>query len=44
MGIRYIEVGVSRLFEDVKTNIFETAVPSRRLEDSQKGWSQEDMK
>ena len=41
LGPRYMELAVPRPFEEVKTNVFEMASPGWKLEDSQKGWSQE---
>ena len=44
MRIGFVEPAISRRFEEVKTNIFETALLSWKLDDFQKGWSQEGMK
>ena len=44
MGMECIEPAVPKLFEEVKTDILERAQSSWKLEDSQKGWSQEGMK
>lgn len=44
LGLGFIELAVPRLFEEVKTNVFETAPPRWKLDDLQNGWSQEEMK
>ena len=44
MEIECIQLAERKLFEAVKTNIFETAPLSWKLEDCQKGWSQEGVK
>ena len=40
MGIGFVELAISRCFEEVKTNIFKMALPRCKLEDSQKRWSE----
>lgn len=44
LGMAFIEPALSRHFEKVKTNVFETAPSSWKLEDSHRAWSQEGMK
>ena len=34
LGIEFVELAVPRLFEEVKTNIFKTALSSWKLDDS----------
>lgn len=40
----FVEPAVPRPFKEVKTNIFETVPLGWKLENSQKGWSQEKMR
>lgn len=44
MGLEFVEPAVPRPFEEVKTNVFETAPPVWKMNNSQKGWSQERRK
>ena len=44
LGLGFVEPAVSRRFEEMKSNVFETAPPRWKLEDSQKGWGQEEKK
>ena len=44
MGIVFVEPVVPRIFEEVKSNIFKTVLPSWKQEDSEKKWNQEGMK
>ena len=37
LGLGFVELAVPRPFEKVKTNVFETAPPNWKLEDSRKG-------
>ena len=44
VGLEYVELAVPRPFEEVRTNMFETAPPSWKLDNSQKGWNQKEKK
>ena len=44
MGVEFIDAVVPRLFKEVITNIFKTAPPRWKLENPQKGWSEERVK
>ena len=37
LGLGFVEPAVQRPFEEVKTNVFETAPPNWKLKDSEKG-------
>ena len=44
LGMDYVEPAVPRAFEEVKTNVFKRAPPNWKLDDFQKGWSQEEKR